>query len=70
LRNLAPFLAAGGHFSAAGALMLARDSTGIRLILAEGRSIVIEEDAFGKPLRRLVQVLKRRGVVMTSQGER
>ena len=57
LRNLAPFLAAGGHFSAAGALTLARDSTGIRQILAEGRSIVIEKDAFEKPLRRLVQVL-------------
>lgn len=70
LRRLTPLLAAGGRLTAAGALVLARDSTGISLTLADGRSVVIENEAFEAPHRRLVQVLKRKGTAMALQEDR
>ncbi|PTM41574.1 hypothetical protein [Bosea sp. 124] len=69
LRVLAPLLAASGHLTAAGGLMLARDSTGVGLKLADGRSIVIQREAFEKPLQRHLHVLKKKGVPMAAEGE-
>jgi len=62
MRALTPLLAAAGHHAAAGAVILARDSTGIRLRLADGGSIVIRRDAFEKPYRRILRALKAHGV--------
>jgi hypothetical protein len=70
LRVLVPLLAAGGHLTAAGGLMLTRDSTGVCLKLTDGRSIVIQREAFEKPLRRLLHVLKKKGVPMAAEGEK
>lgn len=69
LHSLVPFLVAGGRFTAAGALVLARDSTGTKLVLADGRSMVIENEVFGIKPRRLVQLLKRQGVAKPMQGK-
>jgi hypothetical protein len=69
LRVLAPLLAAGGHPTAAGGLMLARDSTGVCLKLTDGRNIVVQNEAFEKPLRRLLHVLKKKGVPAAAEKE-
>jgi hypothetical protein len=66
LRALAPFLAVTGHYTAAGAVTLARDSTGIRLRLEGGPSIVICRDAFEEPYRQTLQALKAHGVAFKS----
>lgn len=69
LRALAPLLAASGQPTAAGGLMLARDSTGVCLTLADGQNIVIQNEAFEKPLRRLLHVLKKKGVPTAAKGK-
>ncbi len=65
---LAPLLAAGGRLTAAGSVMLARASTGVCLRLTDGRSIVIQKEAFEAPLRRLLRLLKKKGVTTTTGG--
>jgi hypothetical protein len=69
LSVIAPLLAAGGHLTAAGGLMLARDSTGVCLKLTDGRNIVVQNEAFEKPLRRLLYVLKKKGVPTAAEEE-
>jgi hypothetical protein len=69
LRVFVPLLVAGGHPTAAGGLMLARDSTGVCLKLTDGRNIVVQNEAFEKPLRRLLHVLKKKGVPTAAEEE-
>lgn len=62
LRWLAPLMVIAGKTSAAGALLLARDTTGISLILRDGSSVDIAQEAFEKPLRRVLNALKKNHV--------
>ncbi|MFH1340769.1 MAG: hypothetical protein ABIL01_06070 [Pseudomonadota bacterium] len=62
MRALVPWLAATGRYSAAGAIALARDSRGVRLHLADGRSFVIPRDGFEAPCRRALAALAAHGV--------
>jgi hypothetical protein len=62
VRALVPWLAATGRYSAAGAIALARDSTGVRLHLADGHSAVIPRDGFEKPYRQALASLAAHGV--------
>lgn len=62
VRALVPWLAATGRYTAAGAIALARDSTGVRLRLANGRSAVISRDGFERPYRQVLAALVAHGV--------
>jgi hypothetical protein len=62
MRALVPWLAATGRYSAAGAIALARDSTGVRLRLADGRSAIIPRDGFEKPYRQALAALAAHGL--------
>ncbi len=62
VRSLVPLLLAMGRPGPAGAVMLARDTTGIALKLTDGTSIKITADAFEKNTKRLLKVLRERGV--------
>ena len=59
---LTPVLIAAGKFGAAGALVLARDSTGFTLALDDGTEISISQEAFEKHARRVLSVLRKKGV--------
>jgi hypothetical protein len=63
VRRLVPLLVAAGRFTQAGAVMLARDTTGIRLV-SDGtvRSEVVTAEGFERPFRRIVAALERHGV--------
>lgn len=64
LRYLVPFLVASGHYSQAGALLLARDSSGVELELKSGQPVVIKADGFEAPTRALMAQLKLAGTPM------
>ncbi|MDO8878079.1 MAG: hypothetical protein Q8M24_26410 [Pseudolabrys sp.] len=66
VRALVPWLAATGRYSAAGAIALARDSTGVRLRLADGRSAVIPREGFEMPFRQAIAALAGHGVAFDS----
>lgn len=65
-RALVPWLAAAGRFGAAGAVALARDTSGVRLRLADGRSAVIPRDGFEAPYRLALAALKAHNVTFAS----
>lgn len=65
LRKLVPALVASGHYSAGGSIMLARDSTGIRLELSDGSLIDIGEQGFERPMRMLKRALTANGYLPT-----
>jgi len=62
VRALAPWLAATGHYTAAGAITLAQNSTGVRLRLANDCSTVIHRDGFESPYRQALAALVAHGV--------
>lgn len=62
VRALVPWLAATGRYTTAGAVALARDTTGVRLRLANGRSAVIPRDGFERPYRQVRAALVAHGV--------
>ena len=61
---LTPLLIAAGKFGAAGALLLARDSTGITLAIDDGSEISIPQEAFEKHARRVLSALRKKGVAL------
>ena len=67
-RWLTPVLIATGKFGAAGAMLLARDTTGITLVLDDGAEISIPQEAFEKPMRRVLSALRRKRVVFAPDG--
>lgn len=62
IKGLVPVLLMMGKPGPAGAVMLARDSTGVELKLTDGTSIRISADAFEKNTSRLLKVLKEKGI--------
>jgi hypothetical protein len=63
VRRLVPLLVATGRYTQAGAVMLARDSTGIRLVCDDAaRSEVVTAEGFERPFRRIVAALEKHGV--------
>ena len=62
MRRLAPFLAASGHPLQAGAIMIARESTGLAIHHGAGKPIIIPTDAFEENARRLLADLVRNDV--------
>lgn len=67
-RWLTPMLIASGKFGAAGALLLARDTTGVTLVLDDDSEISIPQDAFEKHMRRVISALRKNGVVFAPDG--
>lgn len=67
-RWLTPLLIAAGKFGAAGALLLARDTTGMTLVLDDGSEISIPQEAFEKHMRRVLSALRKKGVVFAPDG--
>ena len=63
-RYLTPFLIARGYFGQAGALLLARDSTGVELELKAGPKVVIKADGFETPTRELMKRLQQADIPM------
>lgn len=67
LRWLTPLLVLTGRFTQAGAILLARDTTGIRLVVkGPAQSVVIVEEGFQAPFKRIVGVLKTHGVAFAA----
>lgn len=69
IRWLTPLLIASGRYTQAGAVLLARDTTGMRLVVGAAQdannrkdSIVVTEEGFEQPFRRIVAALKKHGV--------
>ena len=67
-RWLTPLLVAAGKFGAAGAVLLARDTTGITLVLDDRSEISIPQEAFEKHMRRVLSSLRKKGVVFAPDG--
>ena len=67
LRWLAPILIAIGKPGAAGAILLARDATGVSLVLSDGSAIVVEKDAFESRLRRVLSALRKHHVAFAPE---
>lgn len=63
MRLLTPLLVATGRYGAAGAILVARDSTGIELHLEDGSTEVIEQDGFEQPYRALLETLESHDIV-------
>ena len=67
-RWLTPLLIAAGKFGVAGAVLLARDTTGITLVLDDRSEISIPQEAFEKHMRRVLSALRKNGVVFAPDG--
>lgn len=67
LRWLAPVMVALGRPGAAGAVLLARDATGVSLVLADGGAIDVDRDAFESRLRRVLDALRKHGVAFAPE---
>ncbi len=67
VRWLTPVMLALGKPSAAGAVLLARDTTGVSLVLADGRAINIAKEAFDRNLRRVLVALRAHGVAFAPE---
>ncbi|PLX37056.1 MAG: hypothetical protein C0606_11090 [Hyphomicrobiales bacterium] len=67
IRWLTPLLIATGRYTAAGAVLLARDATGIVLALTDGSDVSLPQDAFEKPLRKIVATLRKHDVKFVSE---
>jgi hypothetical protein len=64
LKCLTPLLILSGRYTAAGAVLLARDTTGFSLCLADGSIISIDESAFASSARKILKTLKKNGVTI------
>jgi len=69
-RWLVPLLAVTGRFTAAGAIMLARDSVGISLVTKDGQRIDVSTDAMEGPTRQLLNQLRKSNVPVNGVGSR
>lgn len=66
LRFLTPVLIATGHYTQAGALILARDSVGVLLECKGVRPLLVKADGFEKPTRTLVRTLHAQGIPLAA----
>ncbi len=67
MRWLTPVAIALGKPGAAGAILLARDTTGVSLALAGGSAIPIASEAFEGNLRRVLGALRKHGVAFAPE---
>lgn len=67
VRWLTPLLILTGRYTEAGAVVLARDTTGIRLVGKDGaRLAILVAEGFEQPLRRISRALEKHGVPFAS----
>ena len=64
LKWLTPLFILSGRYTAAGAVLLARETTGFSLCLADGSIISIDESAFESSARKILKTLKKKGVTI------
>lgn len=69
VRQLVPVLMAFGKYTQAGAVLLARDATGIRLRLHGGASEIIQRESFEKPYRKVLAALRAHAVPFNPDPE-
>lgn len=63
VRWLTPLLVATGRYTQAGAILLARDTTGMRLVTDDpAQSVIITQEGFETPFRKIVGALRKAGV--------
>ena len=62
IRWLTPLFILSGRYTAAGAVILARDTTGFSMCLTDGSTIHIDVSAFEKPAKKILQTLRKKGV--------
>lgn len=68
IRLLTPLLIFSGRYTQAGAIVLARDTMGIRIVAKENAwSVVIVEEGFQGPFKRIVAALKKHGVLFVPE---
>ncbi len=67
MKALAPLLAMSGKYTAAGAIMLARDASGISLRLKDGSSVDINVDAFEQAAKRVIKTLRKQGIPVDAE---
>lgn len=67
MKVLAPLLALSGHYTAGGAIMLARDASGVILRLHDGTSTQIAADAFERPLKQILKAIAANGIPIDPQ---
>ena len=62
LKYLTPLMVLTGKYTAAGAVLLARDTTGMSIKLQDGTSVNIPSEAFEKPFKKILKVLHEHAV--------
>ncbi|PLW75340.1 hypothetical protein [Cohaesibacter celericrescens] len=63
---LAPFMMASGQYAGAGALLLARDRTGMEILLKDGRHVSIAGAGYDEEIIKILQVLDSKGVKLAA----
>lgn len=69
VRWLTPLLVLSGRYTAAGAVLLARDTTGFSMCLTDGSTINIDVSAFEKPAKIILNALRKKGVPIEINGK-
>lgn len=64
LKWLTPLFILTGRHTVAGAVLLARDTTGFSLFVADGSVISIDESAFASSAGKIMKTLKKKGVTL------
>ena len=66
IRFLTPLMVLTGKYTAAGAVLLARDTTGMSIKLKNGTAINIPSDAFEKPFKKILKALRAHNIPVNS----
>ncbi len=64
---LAPFMISKGQYGGAGALLLARDRTGMELVLKDGRKLSIADSGYDEEIVEILRSLDRNGVKLAAR---
>ena len=63
---LTPFMMAKGQYGGAGALLLARDRTGMELVLKDGKTLSIADSGYDEEIVEILQALDRNKVKLAA----
>ena len=66
LSLLTPFMIAKGQYGGAGALLLARDRTGMELVLKDGKRLSIADSGYDEEIIEILQALDRNDVKLAA----
>lgn len=66
LKYLTPLMVLTGKYTAAGAVLLARDTTGMTIKLQDGTLVNIPSEAFEKPFKKILKVLRAHNIPVNS----